>query len=169
LYADVFAKTYGMETIGLRYFNVFGRKQDPNGAYAAVIPKFVMQLMKHESPTINGDGSFSRDFTYIDNVIEMNIRAIVSNNVDAVNTVYNVAYGERTTLNQLVGLLKENLSVYDSEISNVEINYGPERTGDVPHSLASIDKARELLNYDPNYNIEQGLKEAVHWYWENLK
>ncbi|BDW93820.1 SDR family oxidoreductase [Allomuricauda sp. XS_ASV26] len=169
LYADVFAKTYGMETIGLRYFNVFGRKQDPNGAYAAVIPKFVMQLMKHESPTINGDGSFSRDFTYIDNVIEMNIRAIVSNNVDAVNTVYNVAYGERTTLNQLVGLLKENLSVYDSEISNVEINYGPERTGDVPHSLASIDKAKELLNYDPNYNIEQGLKEAVHWYWENLK
>ncbi|WP_421809245.1 SDR family oxidoreductase [Flagellimonas sp.] len=169
LYADVFAKTYGMETIGLRYFNVFGRKQDPNGAYAAVIPKFVMQLMKHESPTINGDGSFSRDFTYIDNVIEMNVRSILSPNPDAVNTVYNVAFGERTSLNELVGLLKENLGKYDAEITNVNIVYGPERKGDVPHSLASIEKAKKLLGYDPKFNIESGLKEAVDWYWGNLQ
>jgi UDP-N-acetylglucosamine 4-epimerase len=169
LYADVFGKTYGMETIGLRYFNVFGRKQDPNGAYAAVIPKFVMQLMKHESPTINGDGSYSRDFTYIDNVIEMNVRAMVSTNPAAVNTVYNVAFGERTSLNELIGLLKEYLGEYDSKIPTIQINYGPERKGDVPHSLASIDKAKNLLDYDPKYDIKSGLKEAVHWYWENLQ
>ena len=169
LYADIFSKTYGIETIGLRYFNVFGRKQDPNGAYAAVIPKFVMQLMEHESPTINGDGSYSRDFTYIDNVIQMNLRAISTNNKEAVNTVYNVAFGERTDLKDLVGLLKKYLSAYDPKIAKVEINYGPNRQGDVPHSLASIDKARALLGYDPGFNIESGLKEAVKWYWENLK
>lgn len=169
LYADVFAKTYGMETIGLRYFNVFGRKQDPNGAYAAVIPKFVIQLMEHESPTINGDGSFSRDFTYIDNVIEMNVRSIVGTDPNAVNTVYNVAYGERTSLNELVELLKQYLGKYDPKISEVDIVYGPERKGDVPHSLASIDKAKNLLGYDPNYDIKRGLKEAVDWYWENLQ
>ncbi|WP_298480655.1 SDR family oxidoreductase [uncultured Maribacter sp.] len=169
LYADIFSNTYGLETIGLRYFNVFGRKQDPNGAYAAVIPKFVMQLMSHESPTINGDGSFSRDFTYIDNVIQMNIRAIASNNKDAINTVYNVAYGERTDLKQLVELLKKYLSEFDSKIKNVETIYGPQRTGDVPHSLASISKAKKLLGYNPEYNIESGLKEAISWYWKNLK
>lgn len=107
LYADVFSKTYGIETIGLRYFNVFGRRQDPNGAYAAVIPLFVKKLMAHESPVINGDGEYSRDFTYIDNVIQMNIRAMETINPEAINTVYNTAYGERTTLNQLVGYLKE--------------------------------------------------------------
>jgi UDP-N-acetylglucosamine 4-epimerase len=169
LYADIFSKTYGLETIGLRYFNVFGRKQDPNGAYAAVIPKFVMQLMKHESPIINGDGSYSRDFTYIDNVIQMNLRAISSNNKEAVNTVYNVAYGERTDLKELVSLLKMYLSTYDPKIAQVDIEYGPNRQGDVPHSLASIDKAKNLLGYEPMYNIESGLKEAVKWYWENLK
>jgi UDP-N-acetylglucosamine 4-epimerase len=169
LYADIFSKTYGLETIGLRYFNVFGRKQDPNGAYAAVIPKFVMQLMKHESPTINGDGSYSRDFTYIDNVIQMNLRAISSNNDAALNTVYNVAYGERTDLNELVGLLKKYLSEFDPKIAQVEINYGPNRQGDVPHSLASIDKAKSLLGYHPEYNIEMGIKEAITWYWNNLK
>ncbi len=169
LYADIFSKTYGLETIGLRYFNVFGRKQDPNGAYAAVIPKFVMQLMKHESPTINGDGSYSRDFTYIDNVIEMNFRAICSTNKEAVNTVYNVAYGERTDLKQLVGLLKEYLSEYDAKIAEVKVKYGPNRQGDVPHSLASIDKAKTFLGYNPQFNIERGLKEAVQWYWDNLK
>tara|TARA_R110000868_G_scaffold184619_4_gene426247 strand:+ start:6327 stop:7319 length:993 start_codon:yes stop_codon:yes gene_type:complete len=169
LYADVFSKTYGIETIGLRYFNVFGRKQDPNGAYAAVIPKFVMQLMKHESPVINGDGSFSRDFTYIDNVIQMNIRAIVSDNQDAMNTVYNTAYGERTDLNELTELLKEYLGTYDPKIKEVKNIYGPTRAGDVPHSLASVDKAKELLNYDPQFDIKTGLKEAVKWYWENLK
>ncbi len=169
LYADIFNKTYGLETIGLRYFNVFGRKQDPNGAYAAVIPKFVMQFMKHESPRINGDGSYSRDFTYIDNVIEMNIRAILTDNKDAVNTVYNVAYGERTDLKNLVSILKKYLSHYDQRIGEVSIEYGPERQGDVPHSLASIEKAKTLLGYSPKHSIKTGLKEAVEWYWKNLK
>jgi len=169
LYAEVFSKTYGMETIGLRYFNVFGRRQDPNGAYAAVIPKFTMQLMNHESPTINGNGSFSRDFTYIDNVVQMNILAMHTNNNKAVNTVYNVAYGERTDLNELVGLLKRYLSEFDSGISSISITYGPERQGDVPHSLASVAKAKKLLKYNPQFDIKRGLKEAVTWYWNNLK
>lgn len=169
LYADIFSKTYGLETIGLRYFNVFGRKQDPNGAYAAVIPKFVMQLMRHESPVMNGDGTFSRDFTYIDNVIEMNLRAISTLNKEAVNTVYNVAFGERTDLNELVALLKQYLSAFDPEISKIRTEYGPMRQGDVPHSLASIEKAKKLLKYNPQFDIKKGLKEAVNWYWENLK
>lgn len=169
LYADIFSKTYGIETVGLRYFNVFGRKQDPKGAYAAVIPKFVMQFMGYESPKINGDGSFSRDFTYIDNVIQMNILAITTTNKEAVNTVYNVACGERTDLNELTTLLKEYLSKFDPKIKDVAVTFGPERQGDVPHSLASIDKAKNLLNYNPQYTIQDGLKEAVDWYWENLK
>ena len=169
LYADVFSKTYGFETIGLRYFNVFGRRQDPNGAYAAVIPKFVMKLMKHESPVINGDGTYSRDFTYIDNVVQMNILAMISDNPEALNTVYNVAFGERTDLNELTQLLKNSLSAYDSEIAKVETVYGPKRMGDVPHSLASIDKAKKLLGYKPEFNINQGLEAAVDWYWKNLK
>lgn len=169
LYADNFKRTYDLDTIGLRYFNVFGRKQDPNGAYAAVIPKFVMQFMEHESPVINGDGSFSRDFTYIDNVIQMNLRAIVSDNQEALNNVYNTAFGERTTLNELVTLLKEYLSEFDSEITNVDVKKGPERRGDVPHSLASVDKAKTLLGYDPKFDMKSGLKEAVKWYWDNLK
>lgn len=169
LYADIFSKNYGIETIGLRYFNVFGRKQDPNGAYAAVIPKFVMHLINHESPTINGDGSFSRDFTYIDNVIQMNILAMVSKNTEAINTIYNVAFGERTNLNELLSLLKQYLSIFDSEIANVDVQYGQSRKGDVPHSLASIEKAKKLLGYKPSFDIKAGLKEAVSWYWENLK
>lgn len=169
LYADVFARTYGMECIGLRYFNVFGRRQSPEGAYAAVIPKFVELLMKHESPLINGDGTYSRDFTYIDNVLQMNLLALQTTNVQAVNTVYNTAYGENTTLNQLVGYLKELLSKYDPAIADVEILYGPVRKGDIPHSLASIDKAKALLGYAPKFNMKQGLTEAVKWYWENLK
>ena len=168
LYADVFSRTYGMECIGLRYFNVFGRKQDPNGAYAAVIPLFVKKLMNHESPLINGDGEYSRDFTYIDNVIQMNLLAMESVNPEAVNTVYNTAYGERTTLNQLVGYLKEFLSELDPAIAQVEILHGPNRAGDIPHSLANIDKARNLLGYDPQFSMQHGLKEAVEWYWENL-
>jgi UDP-N-acetylglucosamine 4-epimerase len=169
LYAEIFSKTYGLQTIGLRYFNVFGRKQDPNGAYAAVIPKFVMQLMKHESPVINGDGNFSRDFTYIDNVIQMNELAITTQNNDATNTVYNTAFGDRTTLNDMVFYLKKYLSEFDSAIADVEIIYGPNRIGDIPHSLASIEKAKKLLNYNPQYSFKDGLKEAVNWYWENLK
>lgn len=169
LYADVFARTYGMEYIGLRYFNVFGRRQDPNGAYAAVIPLFVKKFMNHESPNINGDGEYSRDFTYIDNVIQMNMLALTTANPDAVNQIYNTAYGERTTLNQLVDALKEYLSEYDSEIANIEATHGPNRVGDIPHSLANVDKAKGLLGYNPKFSMKEGLKEAVKWYWDNLK
>ena len=168
LYADIFSRTYGLETIGLRYFNVFGRKQDPKGAYAAVIPKFVMQLMQLESPIINGDGNYSRDFTYIDNVIQMNELAMTSQNPDAINTVFNTAYGDRNSLNNLVDYLKEFLSVYDPRIKEVAIEYGPNRAGDIPHSLASIDKAKTVLGYDPQYSLQEGLKEAIDWYWNNL-
>ena len=169
LYAEIFSNTYGFETIGLRYFNVFGRRQDPNGAYAAVIPKFVMQLMKHESPVINGDGNFSRDFTYIDNVIQMNELAMLTQNPEAINTVYNTAYGDRTTLNDMVSYLKEYLSEFDSAIADINVVHGPNRVGDIPHSLASIDKAKRLLNYTPEYSFQDGLKDAVKWYWNNLK
>lgn len=170
LYADVFARTYGIEYIGLRYFNVFGRRQDPNGAYAAVIPLFVKKFMNHESPNINGDGEYSRDFTYIDNVVQMNMLAIKAEaGSEAVNQIYNTAYGERTTLNQLVEYLKENLSEFDPAISSVDPTHGPNRAGDIPHSLACIDKARRLLGYNPQYSMRQGLKEACKWYWDNLK
>lgn len=169
LYADVFSKTYGLETIGLRYFNVFGRRQNPDGAYAAVIPKFVIQLMNHESPVINGTGDYSRDFTYIDNVVQMNEKAMLTDNPEAVNTVYNTAVGDRTTLNLLVQYLKEYLSAFDAEINRVDVIHGPQRVGDIPHSLASVDKAKKLLGYEPSHDIKAGLKEAVTWYWENLK
>lgn len=169
LYADIFFRTYGLDTIGLRYFNVFGRKQDPDGAYAAVIPKFVKQLVNYESPVINGDGTFSRDFTYIDNVLQMNLLAISTSNQKALNTVYNVAFGQRATLNELVEYLKLNLSVFDEKIANISIEYGPERVGDIPHSLASIEKAKNLLGYHPIFSLKNGLQEATLWYWENLK
>ena len=168
LYADVFSKTYGLETIGLRYFNVFGRKQDPNGAYAAVIPKFVSQFMAGESPVINGNGEFSRDFTYIDNVIQANLLSITTKNKKAINTVYNVAFGERNTLKDLVELLKKQLTEFDSKIKDIQVIYGPNRVGDIPHSLASVDKAKNLLGYNPQFSLEKGLKEAVNWYWNNL-
>ncbi len=168
LYADIFKDVYDLDTIGLRYFNVFGRKQDPNGAYAAVIPKFVIQLMNHESPVINGDGTYSRDFTYIDNVIQMNLLALTTKNDKAVNEVYNTAVGDRTSLLELTTLLKEYLSKFDPDIAKVEIKHGPNRAGDIPHSLASVEKAKESLGYDPEYKIREGLKEAVDWYWENL-
>ena len=169
LYADIFSRTYGLETIGLRYFNVFGRKQDPKGAYAAVIPKFVMQLMQLESPLINGDGNYSRDFTYIDNVIQMNELAMTTQNPEAINTIFNTAYGERNTLNNLVDYLKKFLSAYNPKIANVPIGYGPNRAGDIPHSLASIEKAKVLLGYDPQFSLEEGLKESIDWYWKHLK
>ena len=170
LYADVFARTYGLEFIGLRYFNVFGRRQDPNGAYAAVIPLFVKKFMAHEAPNINGDGEYSRDFTYIDNVIQMNDLALQAElGSDAVNQIYNTAYGERTTLNQLVEYLKLYLSEFDAEIANVVPTHGPNRVGDIPHSLASVDKAKRLLGYDPKFSMKEGLKEACEWYWNNLK
>ena len=169
LYADIFKSAYDLDTIGLRYFNVFGRKQDPNGAYAAVIPKFVIQLMNHESPVINGDGTFSRDFTYIDNVVQMNLLALTSDNKQALNEVYNTAVGDRTNLLGLINLLKEYLAKYDPEIADIEVKHGPNRAGDIPHSLASVDKAKVNLGYDPKFNIKAGLKEAVEWYWQNLK
>lgn len=169
LYAGIFSSTYGLETIGLRYFNVFGRRQDPNGAYAAVIPLFVKQFMNLENPIINGDGNYSRDFTYIDNVIQMNELAMLTTNPEAINTVYNTAFGDRTTLNELVGSLKEILSKYNAQIQSVEILHGPNRAGDIPHSLASIDKAKKLLGYCPKFSMKQGLEQAVDWYWENLK
>ncbi|MGY0391563.1 SDR family oxidoreductase [Bizionia sp. KMM 8389] len=169
LYADNFFTTYGLNTIGLRYFNVFGRRQDPNGAYAAVIPLFVKQFMNHQSPVINGDGTFSRDFTYIDNVVQMNLRAITTTNKKALNQVYNTAVGDRTTLVQLTDLLKKYLSKHDAKIAEVNIVHGPNRQGDIPHSLASVEKAKKLLDYQPSHTINNGIEEAVDWYWENLK
>jgi len=168
LYASVFSKTYNLDTIGLRYFNVFGKRQDPNGAYAAVIPKFVQQFIKHESPVINGDGSYSRDFTFIDNVVQANLKALTTSNKQALNTVYNIAYGTRTTLLELTQLLKSNLSKLDHKINNVDVSFRANRMGDVPHSLASIEKAKTLLDYTPKYNVKQGIEKTIHWYWNNL-
>ncbi len=169
LYAHVFGLNYGLPCIGLRYFNVYGRRQDPNGAYAAAIPKFCMQLMKYESPVINGDGTHSRDFTYIDNVLQMNERALATTNPKAIGEVFNTAVGDRTDLNQLLSLLKTYLSAHDPKIKDVQVIHGPTRKGDIPHSLASIEKAKSILGYDPSHNLAKGLKEAVEWYWENLK
>jgi len=191
LFAKNFSDSYGIETVGLRYFNVFGRRQDPNGAYAAVIPKFVADLMQHQSPHINGDGSYSRDFTYIDNVIQANqLAAAVPTEVfkdrlkeyqklvdgvpevseeATISEVFNVAYGERASLNDLAEALKEGLSKYDKAIAKVEFQYGPNRAGDVPHSHAAIQKGQTILGYAPQYSLQSGLEEACAWYWENLK
>ena len=216
LFAKNFSDIYGIETIGLRYFNVFGRRQDPNGAYAAVIPKFVSALIKHKSPQINGDGSYSRDFTYIENVIQANqlaaitpTEAIKQKQVDyytQINTknfssskeeyadeaqrnqgevvkeleakslqpatlseVFNVAFGERTSLNELAQILKDNLAKFDPLIADMQFKYGDSRQGDVPHSLASIEKGNSLLEYQPEYSVKKGLEEACEWYWKNLK
>jgi UDP-N-acetylglucosamine/UDP-N-acetyl-alpha-D-glucosaminouronate 4-epimerase len=168
LFATNFARSYGIDVIGLRYFNVFGRRQDPDGAYAAVIPKFLKMLMKHETPLINGDGSVSRDFTYVDNVVQANHLAALTSDREAINQVYNVAHGERTTLNQLFSYLREFAGKYDSQILNIEPAYGPSRAGDIEHSLASIEKAKRLLGYSPVLNVVQGLEESVKWFWNNL-
>ncbi len=167
LYADVFFKTYGLETVGLRYFNVFGKRQDANGAYAAVIPKFIDLLINKKSPVINGDGSYSRDFTFIDNVVQANLLSLVSDS-GAVNEVFNVAYGDRNTLLDLSNCLKELLSDYDKGIASVEILHGPNRLGDIPHSHADISKAKKLLNYNPKYSLKEGLKQSIDWYWKNI-
>ena len=169
LYASVFAGLYGMEVVGLRYFNVFGRRQDPNGEYAAVIPRFVKALIRHERPQIFGNGEQSRDFTYIDNVIHANQVAALTQNEHAVNTAYNIAFGERITLNQLYGFLKEGLSAFDPAIASLDPMYVAERPGDIPHSLASIEKARTNLGYDPQYSVKEGLKRAIDWYWTHLR
>jgi UDP-N-acetylglucosamine 4-epimerase len=169
LYAYNFHELYNIDTVGLRYFNVFGRRQDPHGAYAAVIPKFVKSLMEHRSPVINGDGSYSRDFTYVDNVVQANELALLAEAPEALNTVYNVAFGERTTLNELFAYLKEYLAAYDPAIAEISAEYGPNRTGDIPHSLASIEKARTLLGYAPEFSVKSGLQAAAEWYFHNLK
>ncbi|MDP4663479.1 MAG: SDR family oxidoreductase [Salibacteraceae bacterium] len=168
-YAKVFGDLYGMETIGLRYFNVFGPKQDPDGAYAAAIPKFIKRFMHHEAPTIHGDGTQSRDFTFIENVIQANHIAALSTNPVAVNEVYNVAYGQSTNLNELLDVLQTLLSAFDPDVANIKVLHGPERQGDVRHSLASIVKASTLLGYKPEYDLKQGLEKAIDWYWNNLK
>lgn len=147
---------------------MFGRRQDPHGAYAAVIPLFVKKFMNHEAPNINGDGEYSRDFTYIDNVIQMNMLAMTTTNPDAVNQIYNTAFGERTTLNQLTDYLREFLGEKDAAIKAIEPTHGPNRTGDIPHSLACIDKAKSLLGYAPEFSMREGLRRAVEWYWTNL-
>lgn len=161
LYAHVFGLNYGLECIGLRYFNVYGRRQSPDGAYAAVIPKFVHLLRNGQSPTINGTGDNSRDFTYIDNVIQMNHLAGTTTNLQAVGQVFNTAVGERATLLQLTTLLKKYLSEFQPEIADIEVLHGPERQGDIPHSLASIEKAKKLLGYAPTHDLEKGLKETI--------
>lgn len=164
LYADVFARTYGIEAIGLRYFNVFGKRQDPNGAYAAVIPKWIGQLLEHKAPTINGDGETSRDFCFIENAVQANILAATADDQNAANRVYNVAFGERTSLNELFAMIRRELGGYDNAVHDIEVQYGPERIGDVRHSLADISRARELLGYDPAFSVQDGMKLTVQGY-----
>ena len=166
LYADVFYKTYGLETIGLRYFNVFGPNQDPNGAYAAVIPKFIGRFLKNEGVIINGDGQHSRDFTYIENVVQANIKAALTDNKNAVNQVYNVAFGDNTNLNELVEAIKNGLSDLNSSTSS-NVTYGPERKGDVKHSLADISKAKNNFDYTPEFSFEDGIKHTIKFYAKN--
>lgn len=158
LYAKVYADIYGLGLIGLRYFNIFGPKQSPDGAYAAVIPLFAKALLNNEPPTINGDGSNSRDFTFVDNAVQANILSLFTTNRAAVNQVYNIACGEQTSLKQLFELLKNEAG------SELEPKYGPPRQGDVLHSLANISKAKELLNYEPSVTVKEGLKKTFEWY-----
>ena len=169
LYAKVFSSLYDIETIGLRYFNVFGPNQDPDGAYAAAIPRFIKSLINHESPIIFGDGEQSRDFTYVENVVQINQLAATCDNPEAMNKIYNVAYGEKTSVNELIGLIKEALSSFDPAIQNIESVYEKERMGDIKHSWASIDKAKSLLGYEPEFSMKKGLDKAIPWYWETLK
>jgi UDP-N-acetylglucosamine 4-epimerase len=164
LYADVFARTYGMECTGLRYFNVFGRRQDPNGAYAAVIPRWISELLNNEIPTINGDGETSRDFCYIDNATQANLLSATTENPEAVNQVYNIAAGSRTTLNELFNMIRELLGDYDANIKNITPVYGPFRPGDVRHSQADIQKAKDLLGYHPTHDVKSGMTKTVRWF-----
>ncbi len=164
LYADVFAQAYGTECMGLRYFNVFGRRQDPNGAYAAVIPRWIGALLDGETPLINGDGETSRDFCYIDNVVQANLLAAATDAPKAINQVYNIAFGGRTTLNELYIMIRDPLAAYDPRIGAIEPVHGPFRSGDVRHSQADITKARTLLGYSPTHDVEQGMKETIGWY-----
>ena len=169
LYADVFARTYGFKAIGLRYFNIFGRRQDPNGAYAAVIPKWFAGLIKDELLFINGDGETSRDFCYIDNCVQANLLAAVTENEAALNQVYNVAFGERTTLNQLFQLIKKRVVLEFPNAKDVVPRYREFRPGDVRHSLADISKAADFLGYKPEFSVRSGLEKAAEWYLQNLE
>ena len=169
LYAHVFSITYGLKYIGIRYFNVFGRRQNPNSAYAAVIPLFIKKLLKHEQPIINGDGSNSRDFTYIDNIIHINMLALETLSPKAFNQIYNGAGGENTSVLELEQLIIKNLSAYDNCIDCIVPIFGPNRIGDIKHSKASISKAKELLGYTPVCTFEDGLKKTIYWYLTNLK
>ncbi len=168
LYADNFHQLYGIDTIGMRYFNVFGPKQSPDSTYAAVIPRFAQKLLQGTSPVINGDGDFSRDFTYVQNVVQVNNLALVTENPEALNQVYNVACGERTTLNQLFGYLREDLAAHKPAIAEIPACHGPVRAGDIPHSLAAIDKAQRLLGYKPEVTVRQGIRYTADWYYHNL-
>ena len=166
-WAKQYTKHYGLDTYGLRYFNVFGRRQDPDGAYAAVIPKFIKQLLNGERPTINGDGKQSRDFTYIENVIEANLKACLANS-DAAGEVYNIAYGGREYLLDIYYALANALGIRDQDGKCTEPNFGPDRAGDIKHSNADISKAKELLDYEPEWSFERGIKAAIEWYRRNL-
>jgi UDP-N-acetylglucosamine 4-epimerase len=169
LYAHVYGNLYGIKIIGLRYFNVFGRRQDPNGAYAAAIPRFMLQLLSGEPPVIHGDGLQSRDFTYIKNVLQINVLAAQVENPKALNQVYNVAFGKRTTLLDLLNAIQGTLAKHAPHVESIKAVFGAERKGDVRHSHADISKARTLLGYDPNYDLKTGLEEAADWYFSQLK
>ena len=169
IYSEVYARAFGLKTVGLRYFNVFGRRQDSNGAYAAVIPKFVGKILKGENPTINGDGFYSRDFTYIDNVLQMNYLAATTSNEKAINQVYNTAVGGRISILEMTEQLIYGLQKLAPELSKVKIEFGPERLGDIPHSQASIDKAKKLLGYKPSHNFSEGLEASLQWYYKTFK
>ncbi len=168
LYAKVFAEIYSLEIIGLRYFNVYGMRQDPYSTYAAAIPKFINAILNHEAPVINGDGTYSRDFTFVEDVVQVNQLAALTDNSLAINQIYNVAAGERNTINTLFEILKKNLVSFNNDLNSVFPVYGPVRQGDVPHSHASIDKAGNLLGYNPKYSFNEGLKKTVEWYVENI-
>ena len=163
LYAHVYALNYGLSYIGLRYFNVFGKRQDPHGAYAAVIPKFIQQFLDGEAPTINGDGTNTRDFTHIENVVDATVLAIENTKVDADNQIYNVAYGSSTSLNELVSLIKDAIALRKPQATLPKVSYGPFRKGDIPHSLASIDKIKTNLDYSPSVSIKEGIQKTVDW------
>jgi len=168
LYAQVFARAYGMQSVGLRYFNVFGRRQDPDGAYAAVIPRWIARLLNGEPCQIYGDGETSRDFCYIKNVIQANLLAALVEDSDAVNQIYNIAYGGRSTLNQLYGMIRSQLAAEGPGVADLEPAYTDFRVGDVRHSQADVSKAERLLGYRPTHSVEQGLKEALEWYSQRL-
>lgn len=169
LYAEVFARAYGFRTIGLRYFNIFGRRQDPDGAYAAVIPRWIAAMIKNEAVYINGDGETSRDFCYIDNTVQANLLAATGENEEATNQVYNVAVGDRTTLNDLYRHLRDNLASKFLHLQGAQPVYRDFRAGDVRHSQADVSKARRLLGYQPTHRIGEGLAEAMEWYENDMK